>query len=705
VKHTRRSFIKTSAFVGAGLAVAGRRVLAHGDPIKNLRKFVASLPMPGPTGISLASPNTTLYQGTDYYRIVMGQYRQQMHPDLPPTKLWGYADATKGPPRFRYLGSSIVATKGRPVRIAFQNMLPPVHPLPVDTTIPGAETGQLVNRAAVHLHGGFVPWTSDGGPFHWFAPNGTHGPSWMKWLPDSTGKLTADDLWPNDQTARLMWYHDHAVGITRLNAYAGLAAAYVLVDDDEQFMFGAGGIILPGQLPGIPLVLQDKSFKSFADQFGNKGDLDYPSSYGPAEPDSTGTPPTISCVPEFFADTVVINGMAFPQLTLPQGVHRFRMLNGTQSRVWNLQLYKEDRAKPGDPNLHKKGPNFIQIGTEGGFLPAPVVVPSGNQFNVTDYFSHAKIAHGPLKGAPSGYGLVLGGAERADVLIDFSEASGSFILYNDAPAPFPFGDDEVDYYTGHMVDGVLVGAPDSEHGPNTRTLMRITITDGRYDGLAGTELLDRLTRVLDFTVKPKLGLIVDDADIGTDFDPYPRSNHRIKTLNEGVDPFGRLAQFLGTGNALLGGAGGTVYGQYYEDAVDPIEDKYQAGDIETWDIYNTTGDVHPIHFHLVGVQVIGRARFVQAVDGNPEGGVFAPSGRWYPPDANERGFKETVRMNPGEVIRVVMKFNLPTLPAKVNNTYPITLPMSPRTGGHEYVWHCHILEHEEHDMMRPMVVL
>jgi hypothetical protein len=168
----------------------------------------------------------------------------------------------------------------------------------------------------------------------------------------------------------------------------------------------------------------------------------------------------VSCVPEFFADTPVINGMAYPQLTLPAGVHRFRMLNGTQSRVWNLQLYKESVANPGDPDLGERGPDFIQLGTDGGFLPKPAVVPSGNQFNLAKYSTHDT----------SGYGLVLAGAERADVLINFSACAGqSFILYNDAPSPFPEGT-EADYFTGN-------GAPDSGHGPNTRTLMRITITD------------------------------------------------------------------------------------------------------------------------------------------------------------------------------------------------------------------------------------
>ena len=119
-----------------------------------------------------------------------------------------------------------------------------------------------------------------------------------------------------------------------------------------------------------------------------------------------------------------------------------------------------------------------------------------------------------------------------------------------------------------------------------------------------------------------------------------------------------------------------------------------AGKIEVWQLFNLTGDTHPIHFHLVNVQIIQR----QAFTGDPANGITLVVGSATPPDPNEVGWKETVRMNPGEVTTVIAQFNLPTLPASMGN------PLSPRTGGHEYVWHCHILEHEEHDMMRPLVV-
>jgi spore coat protein A len=486
-----------------------------------------------------------------------------------------------------------------------------------------------------------------------------------------------------------MWYHDHAVGITRLNAYAGLAAGYFLVDGDETRMFGAGGSVLPNQIPGIPLVLQDKSFKNQPDQWGGVGDLWYPSSYGPPDGPATLPMPTVSCVPEFFGDTPVINGMAYPKLTLPAGVHRFQLLNGTQSRVWNLQLYRESVANPGDADKTRKGPDFIQIGTEGGYLPAPAVVSSGNPFDIGKYLGHDT----------SGYGLVLAGAERADVLIDFSECAGqSFILFNDAPSPFPSGEEANDYFSG---SATTPSTTDSTRGPSTRTLMRITITPATYNGpkVSDGTLLPLLVTQLG---QNDLGLLLED-EIGVVFDQPPGYTPRTKTLNEGFDPYGRLIQILGTD--FPSGRDETVYGMHYTDAL-RADEKHVKGGSEVWDIYNTTGDVHPIHFHLVDVQIIGRAPFAQDDAGNPVGGVFTPSGDFVAPDLNERGFKETVRMNPGEVTRVIMKFDLPPDPVVnvLGHNKKILVPTSPRTGGYEYVWHCHILEHEEHDMMRPLVV-
>jgi FtsP/CotA-like multicopper oxidase with cupredoxin domain len=162
---------------------------------------------------------------------------------------------------------------------------------------------------------------------------------------------------------------------------------------------------------------------------------------------------------------------------------------------------------------------------------------------------------------------------------------------------------------------------------------------------------------------------------------------RPLTLNEAFDGYGRLIQLLGTNQPLNGG-----FGRAYED---PATETPKAGSTEVWQIANLTGDTHPIHFHLVNVQVLGRQPFnVDTYHGTP-----SYTGPARDPDRTELGWKETVRMNPEEVTTVIMRFDLPAAPPHV------TIPSSPRTGGNEYVWHCHILEHEEHDMMRPLVVM
>ena len=169
--------------------------------------------------------------------------------------MWGYADTTTGV--HRHLGPVIVAQRGTPVRLTLTNQLPPIHPLPVDTSLPGAELPP--NRTALHLHGGHTPWVSDGGPFSWFGADGTYGPSAVS-APDMgvPAPGTFNYYFPNDQSARLVWYHDHALGITRLNAYAGLASAYVIRDLEEAMLIASGAI--PSN--EIPIVIQDKTFKS-----------------------------------------------------------------------------------------------------------------------------------------------------------------------------------------------------------------------------------------------------------------------------------------------------------------------------------------------------------------------------------------------------------------------------------------------------------
>ena len=638
---TRRQFLKMAAATTAAAMVPWRRVYAYAQS-PALKKFIQPLPGLGPTGIPVAA-TVPFQQGVDAYQLVAGEYLQQLHPDLSPTKLWGYADVTTGV--HRHLGPVIVAQRGTPVRLNLTNALPGVHPLPVDVTLPGAELAQ--NRIALHLHGGHTPWISDGGPFSWFDPTGTYGASAIS-APDMGAPApgTFNYYYPNDQSARLMWYHDHAIGITRLNAYAGLASGYVLRDLEEAALIASGAI--PSN--EIPLIIQDKIFKTQADQWGVPGDLWYPSVYEPERWDVEEgglTLPLPSCVPEFFGDTMLVNGVVFPSVELEQRRYRLRVLNACNARFCTLRLlYAKGTSFPDstEPDLHQDGPAFEQIGTEGGFLPNPVVLDGSTRAT-----------------------LLLAPAERADLIVDFANvpAGSILILYNDAAAPFPAGDPDVDY---HPLAHGRATPSDPGYGPNTRTLLQIVVRarTGPKDEHAPLRLPPSdppLLVPLGVTTLPP-GAIVRDL-----------------TLNEGSDAYGRLIQQLGTTDPTSSG----YFGRNYEDA--PTETP-QAGAVEAWRIFNLSGDTHPIHFHLVNVQIVSRQRF--------DARRLRLSGTARPPDDNELGWKETVRMNPGECTTVVMKFDLPAA--------PFAVPPSPRTGGHEYVWHCHILEHEEHDMMRPLIV-
>jgi spore coat protein A len=700
---TRREFLKTTIVAGTALALfKGRegKIWAFSQS-PTLRKFVAPLPGLGPNAIPVANATTnSKYPGADFYQLSAQQYEQQMHPDLPsPTRLWGYVDLTTN--STGYLGPAIVATRGKPVVIRLKNDLPPQHILPVDKSIMGSEAGVPENRCVIHLHGGHTPWNFDGGPFTWFTPSGivgaTDGSAGICFLNGVAGSPgQADYYYPNDQSMRLAWYHDHSIGITRLNAYAGMAAPYLIVDDVNTVLTSGDAPTVPGLAYTIPLVIQDKVFKAAADQWGRPGDLWYPYVYentvdttgrwdiGPPSDGfaNLGAPPLPSCVPEFFADTPVINGMAYPYAEVQPRRYRLLALNGSQARFYNLQLYYESTVNPGEPDFGKPGPAFIQIGNEGGLLPAPVV-----QNNPPVQIAIACDGTVDFDGP---FNLLMAPAERADLIIDFSSvpAGSNLILYNDAPAPFPGGDIRNDYYTGNPDQTAIGGTPSTVlgKGPNTRTLMQIRVVPlvGAKDPLDFAATYAALRTALPAAYQSS------HIPFGEpDLDPNaPGVIFENKTLNEDYDDYGRLIQRVGTDTKKYTDS----YGLNYVDAPTEV---YTDGQVVVWDIYNTTGDTHPMHFHLVNVQVLGRAPFDNS---NPSQLTFTPLTAFQAPDPNYAGWKETVRVNPGEVTRVIMKMELP-------KGLPFAIPTSPRfPGAHEYVWHCHILEHEEHDMMRPLVV-
>ena len=392
-------------------------------------------------------------------------------------------------------------------------------------------------------------------------------------------------------------------------------------------------------------------------------------------------------------DTILVNGAVYPTVGVPPKRVRFRMLNGSQARFYHLNLYAESSAVPGEANLNVPGPTMYQVGTEGGFLPAVAVHANGIPcpLDLADPTGQTANPDGP-------FNLLLAPAERADVVIDFNgvPAGSNFIWYADAPAPFPGGDPRNDYFTGDPDQSAIGGAASTAAGfrPNTRTIMKITVTAGAGDSVGPSAWLSSLNTQLktNFLTGNQPGLLYNNGDPSLPGPvPYNGSIDRMLTLNEDFDDYGRLIQTIGTFTSQsLDNAGLSTWGLPY---IANATETPSAGATEVWQIFNLTGDTHPIHFHLVNVQIIQR----QAFTGDPASGV-SYTGPAIPPDDNELGWKETVRMNPGEATTVIIKFDLPKLPAAMGD------PTSPRTGGHEYVWHCHILEHEEHDMMRPLIL-
>ncbi len=563
---SRRTLLKIiGGGVGGTVAASGLglpRLLvgtASGQSVAGtLAKFVDELPTPSaiqPRGSVNAAP---------LYVVTMRQFRQRLHRDLPPTTVWGYDGLYPGP--------TFEARRGRPIAVKWRNSLPTKHLLPVDPTLHGDEPPTPEVRTVVHLHGHKVLPDSDGYPEAWFTPGFAETGSFF---------TTRTYYYPNDQPAATLWYHDHALGITRLNIYAGLAGFYLLRDEVED------DLNLPSGPYEIPLMIQDRSFNA-------DGSLFYPVQT-PSDPE---VPPV--WVPEFFGDTVLVNGKVWPYLEVEPRKYRFRIVNGSNARFYHLTLTESTHD---GTSLGTLGPAFFQIGSDGGLLPAPV--------RLSD--------------------LTIGPAERFDVIVDFTGADGRFfLLNNDAKAPFPDGDDVV---------------------PTDVMLFKVT---RRLRGRDTSSLLRSLSPV-------------------SPLNPHAAVKTRDLILMEGAS-----AQ----DNPIVG-----LINAPWED---PVTENPTAGSIEVWRIINTTGDAHPIHVHLVQFQILDRQPF--DTDRYPDRLVF--TGPRVQPPRNERpALKDTVKAFPGEITRIVARFDLPT-GTRVS------------TGERfRYVFHCHILEHEDNDMMRPYDVV
>ena len=551
MQKTRRDFLKLSAASVSGLIFvhdsASEIVDAAYRTPATLDRYIDPLPIPGRLNPQGRHGNAL------QYRVRMLEFKRKLHSQLPPTTLWGYEG--------QYPGPTIEALRGRPIVVQWENHLPAHHIFAIDPHVHGAMPPSPEVRTVPHLHGSRTRSESDGLPEKWFTPGSS-----------------ARYFYPNSQPAATLWYHDHAIGITRLNVYAGLSGFFLLRDDDELKMN------LPSGDQEIPLVLHDRTLD-------DQGQL----IYAPTMEDGRVLPPGV-WGPEFFGDLPVVNGAIYPYLEIEPRLYRLRVLNGSNSRFFNLFLNLAKRVTD-IPSLVP----FHQIGTDGGFLPKPATLNK----------------------------LLLGPAERADLIVDFSGLEGKTVtLSNDAASPFPGWD----IITGH-------------HAP-LYELMQFRVT------------LPVSHKAASFSLPSLLAPLPD-------FDESAATPVRDFILSERVDSAGRSL-------------GVRINNKGYDD---PVTEFVKLGSTEKWRFVNTTDDAHPMHLHLVQFRILHRQGFDPVAFLK---GAVQPVGAVRQPQPNEAGWKDTAVVNPREILTILVRFE-------------------GYTG--RYVFHCHMLEHEDNDMMRPYEVV
>ncbi|HKO33375.1 MAG TPA: multicopper oxidase, partial [Candidatus Limnocylindria bacterium] len=552
---------------------------------------------------------------------------------------------------------TIEARWNRPVRVKWINELVDAngnylpHLLPVDPTLhwanpPGGTDGRDMRPSfdetpgpytgpvpmVTHVHGAVdVGDESDGYAEAWYLPNAANIPAGYAthgtWYDFFKGKAEsrygaawepgfATFQYPNSQRESTIWYHDHALGMTRLNVYAGPAGFFLIrggPEGDKAIVDRRSGTtaVLPGPAPRendkfpsnktyyeIPIAIQDRSFN-------DDGSLFYPDTRaffdefsGPYIPDSNVSP---IWNPEFFGNTIIANGKTWPVQTIEQRRYRLRFLNGCQSRFLILDFSEIP------------GVAVWQIGNEGGFLPAPV--------NLT---------------ADNGNRLLMGLAERADMIVDFRNVpAGTHVLRNLGPDE-PFGG----------------GSPGVEFEPareeSTGQILAFHVVPAAAP---------------DATTPPQFMVLPTISPLPAEVRSRPLA---LIELESSVHD--------GPSEAVLGTVeGGTAMHRHWADAV--TENPAQ-GDTEVWEFNNLTADAHPMHVHEVAFEVVNRQAITFSEEGHTE---ITPVGESRGPEPWERGFKDTVIAYPGEVTRLRLKF----------------------TNQGQFVWHCHIVEHEDNEMMRP----
>lgn len=678
IRFSRRTFVAWVGGAGAGFYLFGRLPGASApvalaqipggslDPML-VPKYRTPLLVP-PVMPRAATIKQSGGKNIDYYEISMRQISRQILPaGLPPTMVWGYGAVTAQSKRGLLIHNApsltIEARWNRPVRVkwindlkdANGNFLP--HLLAVDPTLhwanpPGGAEGRDDRPTfdatpgpyagpvpiVTHVHGAVgVGDESDGYAEAWYLPDAGDIPAgyategtWFDFLAGKAatkfgatwGRGFAVFQYPNHNRASTIWYHDHTLGMTRLNVYAGPAGFYLIRGGpDDVVLDSRTGLAatLPGPAPKendkfppnkayyeIPIAIQDRSFN-------DDGSLFYPDSrkffdgiVAKYIPDGPFSP---IWNPEFFGNTIMVNGNTWPFLNVEQRRYRFRFLNGCQSRFLILDFSQIP------------GVDVWQIGNEGGFLAAPLNV-----------------------GAESANRLLMGLAERADVIVDFTNVPlGSHVLGNVGPdEPFGGGEPDEDFIaadagtTGQILQfrvGVAIG-PDDTTPPQFLQLPPIAPLP-----------TESLTRQL---------ALIEKADEG---------------VGEEED------EIEGPVEALLG----TVTDGIWTERLwmDRVTENPAVGATEIWEIYNTTADAHPMHIHEITFEVVNRQPLLVADDEVVQPIQF--DGDPVAPEPGENGRKDTVIAYPGQVTRIKARFNTPG----------------------QFVWHCHIVEHEDNEMMRP----
>jgi spore coat protein A len=675
---------------------------------------IVQTPLPGSAIPQFVDPLPSLYTISDngsQIELLMTEFQSMVMPTgfVPAngqpytgTWVWGYRTSNQVAgidPTPSYIGPVIVAERGTPTEIKYINNLGntttskvTAYTQSTDQTLHWADpldSGMNMNHydgpipAVPHLHGGEVPPVIDGGPDQWFTSDGNYQGNAF-YTKDGSSSNYAIYRYPNAQEAASLWFHDHTLGATRLNVYAGLAGAYILTDP---------ALNLPANLQGpadiVPLVIQDRMFDT-------NGQLYFPNvGINPEHP---------YWLPEFVGDAIVVNGEVWPYKDVEQKRYRFLFLNGSNARPYEMFLT--------DPITKLPGPPMWVIGTDGGYLDTPVKIDPA-----------------------LGQKLVMMPGERYDVIIDFADMtnnptpSGTYLLRNTARTPYPKG-----------------------ASPNGQTLGRImqfrvgaVAIDTSYDPASGTPLRTG-TQTIVRLADPTTGVLAPDVTSDA---------IRLLTLNEFMGSGGPLEVLVNnskwggmridpvTGNMTpIPGSMADAFGNYLTEL--PNE-----GETEIWEIVNLTADAHPIHLHLVQFQILNRQKFntnkynkvydalfpasvqVDPITGMPyPGGVFIggfgpplsydpasnplSSGKYggnpditpylqgpiMPPALSEAGWKDTAIMYPSEVTRIAVRW-APTELATNLDPAEYFYSFDPNALGSDYVWHCHIIDHEDNEMMRP----